>query len=229
MVAVCGVWKRRSESRNFGSGWLFPWPRTTCIGVVLGQLCPLPVSGGCSSILLLPYFWLWDHFPLLCSLEPPKYGAERLILEAFQVPENCAVCGHLDPQCQACSGFYAGTAVMSGLPKSSLCSLGKSVLCLHLLAFYSMCICWMPGTGKALCFKCGLSSFPSSFKSLCRQHLLHECFPSSSRKIRAPGSGLVLCTQVHVGVYYKLQFSCLSHLYMTFLRTGACLSHFYLI
>lgn len=49
----------------------------------------------------------------------------------------------------------------------------------------------MPDTGKKLCAKsCGpSSSSPASFKSLCKQHRLHELFPSSFCKIRAPGSG----------------------------------------
>lgn len=73
-----------------------------------------------SPIPPLSYFWLRDLISLLCSLEPPKllhrYATKRLISEAFQILEVCAVCDQLGLQHQPCTNFYVGIAAMSGLP-----------------------------------------------------------------------------------------------------------------
>lgn len=61
-----------------------------------------------------------------------RYGIKKLrqIFEGFQVLKARIVCGQLDFLHQPRTGCSIGIAVMSGV-SLSLCSFGKSVLCLH--------------------------------------------------------------------------------------------------
>lgn len=142
---------------------VFPWSRTTCPGAALGQLCSLPFSRGCSAApcpQLHPsaslFSWLWDSVPLPCSLWPPKLlrvcGMKRL--DCWSISSSCGLCSvwPIRPSMPTLPEFLCGNGCdVRCLPKSSLCSFGKLVLCSHMLAFYSTHICWMPDTGKALC------------------------------------------------------------------------------